>query len=514
MKPTTFTLARLLVGLSLATILPVRAAEPSQPNILLALADDWSYGHAGAYGCKWVRTPTFDRVADKGILFTHCYTPTAKCSPSRAALLTGRNPWLLKAAANHWPIFPPEFKTFAEAFHGLAYTAGKTGKGWSPGIAKDPTGKDRQMTGTPFDKRKSPPLTRGISNNDYAANFVDFLNAAPTNRPWFFWFGCHEPHRNYEYGSGVAKGGKKLADVDRVPGCWPDIPEVRNDMLDYAFEVEHFDKHLGRMLDELKKRGLLENTIVVVSGDNGMPFPHDKGNTYQDANHLPLAIMWPRGIRAPGRTVDDYVSFVDLAPTFIEVAGLKWEATGMAPASGRSLTEIFASEKAGRVIAARDHVLIGRERNDLGRPYDQGYLGYPIRGIAKDDWLYLHNFEPTRWPGGNPETGYLDTDASPTKTAVLKTRGNSEKGTFWDFCFGMRPREELFDLKHDPDCLKNLSGASEHAARQTALRQQLFQELKDQQDPRLLGQGHGFDEYPSGKMVSQQIDKENKQRNE
>jgi arylsulfatase A-like enzyme len=471
------------------------ADKGPRPNILFALADDWGFGHAGAYGCRWVKTPAFDRVAHDGILFTHAFTPNAKCSPSRAALLTGRNPWQLKAAANHWCVFPPEFTTYAEALAGLGYFVGKTGKGWAPGVSNDANGKPRQMAGRPFEQRTAPPPTPDIAKNDYAANFADFLAAAPAGQPWCFWYGGHEPHRPYEFGSGVAKGGKKLSDVNRVPACWPDTAAVRNDLLDYAFEVEHFDRHLGRMLAELQQRGLLENTLVVVSGDNGMPFPHDKGQTYQDANHLPLAIMWPRGIRAAGRVVDDYVSFIDLAPTFVELAGLRWEQTGMAAPTGRSLVEIFASEQAGRVVPARDHVIIGRERNDVGRPHDQGY---PVRGIAKGDWLYLHNFEPARWPGCNPETGYFDTDSSPTKTAVLKTRLVPEQKHFWDACFGKRPQEELYDLQRDPDCVQNLAGRPEHAARQAALREQLFAELKAQQDPRVLGQGQIFDEYPYG----------------
>src|ERR1039457_5838334 len=95
-----------------------------RPNILFAVADDWSFGHAGAYGCKWVKTPAFDRIAREGLLFMRAYTPTGKCAPSRAAMLTGRNPWQLKAAANHWCIFPPEFKTYAEALAGLGYFVG------------------------------------------------------------------------------------------------------------------------------------------------------------------------------------------------------------------------------------------------------------------------------------------------------------------------------------------------------------------------------------------------------
>lgn len=484
--------------LAKAPVLAAPAPTPpkTRPNILFAIADDWSYGHASAYGCKWVQTPAFDRVARQGILFTHAYTPSAKCAPSRSCILTGRNPWQLKAACNHIPYFPPEFKTWAEVLGEHGYFVGLTAKGWSPGVARNAEGQPREMAGRPFNKRTAPPPASGINRNDYAGNFADFLDATLQDKPWCFWYGGLEPHRGYEYGSGVAKGGRKLADIDRIPGFWPDNETVRNDLLDYAFEVEHFDRHLGKMLDLLEKRGVLDNTLVVVTSDNGMPFPRDKGQAYHDANHLPLAIMWPGGVRNPGRVVDDYVSFIDFAPTFIELAGLKPDQTGMAPMTGLSLHGIFASEKSGRVIPARNHVLIGRERNDVGRPHDEGY---PIRGLVQDDMFYLHNFETGRWPGGNPETGYLDCDGSPTKTEVLRSRTDPVRKHFWEACFAKRPAEELYDLRKDPDCLHNLAGEAgspEHKLLKQRFKEQLFAELQAQADPRLSGQGRQFDEYP------------------
>ncbi len=492
-------LTLLVVGLG-GLLSPVSVlAQSRSPNILLAIADDWSFGHASAYGCRWVETPAFDRVARNGLLFTRAYTPNAKCAPSRAIILTGRNSWQLEEAGNHMAIFPPKFKSYVEALADEGYFVGSTGKGWAPGIAKDAQGKDRQMVGRPFSKRKTKKRIPGISRNDYAGNFEDFLAVAPADRPWVFWYGSSEPHRGYKYGIGVERG-KKLEDIERVPSFWPDNETIRNDMLDYAVEVEHFDHHLGRILAAIEREGQLENTLVVATSDHGMPFPRCKGQAYDYSNHVPLAVMWSEGIEGKGRVVDDYVSFADLAPTFLEVAGVTAEQQGMHPLTGRSLLEIFVVAGQGQIIPERDHVLIGKERHDVGRPND---WGYPIRGIVKDGLLYIHNFETDRWPGGDPETGYLNCDGSPTKTEVLNMRRSGTSELYWRLAFGQRPQEELYDVKADPDCIENLVALKEYATQKLALREQLFAELRGQGDPRMFGKGDVFDGYPYSSKVTE-----------
>ncbi len=459
-----------------------------RPNILFALADDWSFGHAASYGCTWVHMPAFDRVAREGLLFNRAYTPNAKCAPSRAAILTGRNSWQLQEAGNHGGFFPPAFRTFTEALADDGYHCALTEKGWAPGVALTADGKPRSLIGPSYDRRRLDPPTPHISANDYAANFADFLDDTPTGKPWFFWFGCIEPHRAYAYGSGARLGGKSTGDIEHVPGIWPDTPEVRQDLLDYAYECEYFDEHLARMLTELDRRGLAENTIVVVTSDNGMPFPRAKGQGYEISHHLPLAIRWPQGITSPGRVVDDFVSFIDLAPTFLEAAGIPWTQSGLAPTPGTGLFDCFNQAD----TTARDHVLIGKERHDVGRPFD---AGYPIRGLRTGDWLYLHNFHPERWPAGNPESGYLNCDGSPTKTAVLQARRHPATRHFWELSFGKRPATELYHVATDPDCLTNLAGRPEHAARQQAMHHRLFAALAAQNDPRLTA-GPQIDEFP------------------
>ena len=424
--------------------------------------------------------------------FDRAYTPNAKCAPSRSCILTGRNSWQLEEAANHVPFFPEKFTTYVEALGEHGYSVGKTGKGWAPGVVGQRKGKRRQLAGTPFDKLKNKPPASKISSNDYASNFDAFMKAVPSDKPWCFWYGGFEPHRGYEFGAGIKKGGKKLSDIDHVPAYWPDNKTVRTDMLDYAYEIEWFDKHLVRILESLEQSGQLDNTLIIVTADNGMPFPRIKGQEYEQSNHLPLAIRWPKGISSPGRVINDYVSFIDFAPTFLEAAGIPWNDSDMQPTSGTSLFDIFQSDKAGQVNPKRDHVLIGKERHDIGRPHD---WGYPIRGIVKDNILYLRNFEPTRWPGGNPETGYLNCDGSPTKTVVLQARKEADMKRYWTWNFGLRPSEEMFALGDSKDCIQNLAGNPKYAKVQASLREQMTAELKAQADARILGNGSVFDKY-------------------
>lgn len=467
--------------------------SPRRPNILFAIADDASWKHFGAYGCNWVKTPAFDSVASGGILFTRAYTPNAKCAPSRACILTGRNSWQLGEAANHSPRFPAIFKTYSEALGENGYFLGSVAKGWAPGEPGEYDGKKRELTGRGYNEFKTTPPTTGISDNDYSRNFEAFLEARPKGKPFCFWYGSIEPHRDYEYESGMRRGAKKPADIGEIPPFWPDADTIRTDLLDYAYEIEHFDSHLMKMLQKLEETGELKNTIVVVTADNGMPFPRIKGQVYEYSNHLPLAIMWPAGIKNRGRVVTDFVSFIDFAPTFLEVAGLTPETAGMQPVTGKSLTDIFKSDRDGAADRGRDFVLVGKERHDVGRPDD---AGYPVRGIIQHDYLYLCNFKPDRWPAGNPETGYLNCDGSPTKTYILDTRRRKRIQEYWQLNFGKRAGEELYNIKEDPYCMNNLAGDEKLGELKEKLKSEMTARLTEQNDPRILGHGDIFDQYP------------------
>jgi N-sulfoglucosamine sulfohydrolase len=472
-----------------------RKPEAKRPNILFIIADDAGMDMS-AYGRTWVKTPAFDRIANEGILFEKAYTPNAKCAPSRSCIMTGRNSWQLDAACNHWIYFPTKFKTFPEVLLENGYQTGFTGKGYAPGKALKEDGSPRYLLGSEYSKLKTTPPASDISNNDYAGNFGEFLNATDKTKPWCFWIGFNEPHRAYEYGVG-AKNGKKTSDIQRVPAYFPDTDSVRNDLLDYAFEIEYMDSHLQRILKNLEASGQLENTLIVFTSDHGMPFPRVKGNQYEHSNHIPMAIRWGSGMAQKGRKVSDYVSFIDLAPTFLEVAGIDFAKSGMQPAAGKSLLPIFKSAKNGQVVASRNFVLVGQERHDFGRPND---VGYPIRGIHKNGYLYLKNYEPDRWPACNPETGYLNCDGGATKSFILNQRRSGLEKKYWKLCFGHRPSEEFYDIKNDPDCVKNL--INDHSLKALAKRMEKEMEAKllAEGDLRMLGFGSIYEKYPGAEI--------------
>ncbi|MFO0808563.1 MAG: sulfatase [Gemmataceae bacterium] len=473
----TTTFLRLAVIAGAMTAAAARADGP-RPNILFVIFDDWNSRHAGAYGCTWIKTPNFDRVAREGVLFQNAFTSNPKCSPCRASLLTGRNSWQTEEACCHNGVFPAKFAVYPDLLEKAGYEVGLTGKGWGPGDFKA-TGRTRNPAGPAFNHHTTAPPTTGIGRNDYAKNFEAFLSQRNAAKPFCFWMGFTEPHRPYELDSGV-RLGKKLADVT-VPAYLPDTPTTRGDLLDYAVEVEYADGHIGRALKALADAKLLDTTLVVVTSDHGMPFPFVKGQIHEDGFHLPLAMRWGNGIKH-GRVVEDFVNVRDFAPTYLELAGVAKHPQ----MTGTSLVNILKSEKSG-YVEGRDVMLTGKERHDLGRPND---WGYPARAIRTREYLYVHNYFPDRWPAGNPETNYPNCDDGPTKKHVLALGGH-----FFDLSFGKRQPDELYRLSDDAACVRNLAHNFAHRPKLNELRDRLIKMLVEEQDPRALGNGAVFDTY-------------------
>lgn len=441
---------------------------PLRPNILLAIADDWSWPHAGAYGDPTVKTPVFDRIALEGVLFTRAFAAAPSCTPSRAALLTGRYPHQLEEGGVLHGFLPEEFPVYTDLLERAGYYAGYTRKGWGPGRF-EPGGRTRNPAGPQF------------------TDFETFLRGRSAGQPFVFWFGSQDPHRPYEEGSGAASG-LDLASI-RVPAFLPDTPEVRRDLADYFFEVERFDRELGEIVDRLRALGELDNTLIVVTADNGMPFPRAKANVYDAGARVPLAMRWPSRAKA-GLTADAFISLSDLAPTFLEAAGLT-------PPDSMSRRSILGVATGGR-SQERDKVFLERERHAHVR---SGNLSYPVRAVRTDDWLYIRNLRPDRWPAGDPEMvfsvgPYGDIDGGLSKTQVLERRNDRAIARFFALATAKRPAEELYDLRADPAQLINVAGDPKRSAVKADLRRTLDEWMRTTGDPRATKDDDRWDRYP------------------
>jgi len=503
-----------------------RAAE--RPNILFAFADDWGR-YASAYAalepggpCDIVNTPNFDRIARQGVLFTHAFVNAPSCTPCRSSILSGQYFWRTGLGAIlQGAIWDDTIPSYPLLLRDAGYHIGYTYKVWSPGRPRDaPYGGNRYA----YARRGShlngySQFVSGQADQDAAKrqvmgevrdNFRDFL-AARDGRPFCYWFGPTNPHRKWVRGSGNRLWGLKPDDLKgKLPAYLPDVPIVRQDFCDYLGEAQAFDASLGVFLNELERIGELDRTLIVVSGDHGIPgFPRGKCNLYDLGVEVALAIRWPQHAPA-GRVVDDFVCLPDLAPTFLEAAGL----TPPGVMTGRSLLPVLSAPRGGLVDPSRDHVLVGRERHVAAARH--GDLPYPQRAIRTADFLYIRNFCPDRWPMGigpgfglpagslpsyeqlreNTFAAFADCDASPTKAWLLTHRDDTGMKAHVDFAFGRRPAEELYDIRKDPDSMRNVAADPDYAATRKQLAACLLAALEQTGDPRVLGDGATFDRPP------------------
>lgn len=428
-----------------------------RPNILIAITDDQSWEHSGAYGSDWIDTPNIDRLAAEGVLFEHAYSITPSCSPSRAGLLTGRMPWQLQEGATLWSTVPARYPSLMDVLESAGYRTGFTRKGWGPG--------SNTLGG-----RSLNPAGRSYSS------FATFHESIPVGTPFCFWFGTQDPHRPFTYGSGLASGKHELSDVV-VPGFLPDAGVVRSDLLDYGYEIERFDRQLGEILALLESAGELDNTLVLVTSDNGMPFPGAKANLYDHGVRVPLILRFLPGLE-PGLVNTEFMALPDLMPTLLAATGtdIPESVTGL-----NHWPRLTGGLSEGEPLRAFMPLYL--ERHSICRP---DMAGYPMRGIRTKDFLYIRNFKPDRWPAGDPPD-FLDIDDSPSKS-FLRNLAPSYPDLFRR-SFEKRPAEELYAITTDPWCLENLATDPGHAEVMAGLRTRLEAYLRDTLDPRILGFG-------------------------
>ena len=501
-----------------------------RPNILFLFADDWGR-HAsilskidGAGGINdVVQTPNFDKVASHGVIFRNAHVSAPSCTPCRSALLTGRHFWqtgtgsILRGAVydRSIPSFPPLLRE-------QGYCVGYSHKVWSPGTpANSPFTKDESFSKNggrinQFSQTVTKLITKGTPRetaklailDEVRGNFRDMLNSCKDKAPFCYWFGPTNVHRKWIKGS-----GKELWDINpdslkgKMPAFLPDVPEVRQDLADYFGEIAAWDAAVGVLLDELENAKLTDNTLVVISGDHGAPgFPHGKCNLYSFGTGVCLSVTGPGVVG--GRVVDDMVSLIDLAPTFLEAAHIKPPES----MTGRSLWPLLHSKKSGFIDPTRDCVFTGRERHVESARAD--FTPYPQRAIRTHDHVLIMNFRPDRWPLGDPyhleegpeptqqelETNtrltLADEDAGPTKAWLVQSRKKDSWKMLFKQVYGKRPHIELFHIKQDPSEMHNLAGEEQYAAVEEELTKSLLDEMRRTGDPRLIREGEFYETPP------------------
>ncbi|MBN2377793.1 MAG: sulfatase [Sedimentisphaerales bacterium] len=469
-----------LTALSFATLKffnrALHAAEPvrKRPNILFALADDWGWPHAGAYGDKVVKTPTFDRLAREGVLFEHAFVSSPSCTPSRNALLTGQQFYRLGEGANLWSTLDVKKPNFMFLLRDAGYEIGHWRKAWGPGNFKRGG----------YEKHPCGP----------GSTFDDFLKSRNKTKPFCFWFGTSDPHRPYKKNSGRDSG----INIDKihVPDFYPNNETIRSDLADYYWEVQRWDRDVASAISLIEQAGELDNTIIVMTGDNGIPFPRCKGNLYDWGVRMPMAIRWGDKIK-PGRRVSDFTSFTDLAPTFLTAAAVEIPDS----MTGKNLLPILTAQGNGRIDPTRNFIVFGRERHTPAQKMPS-MAGYPSRALRTDRWLLILNLEPDRFPAGVPNGAthpinvHSDCDDSPTKSFLIDHQKDTQLARYYKLSFAKRPPVELYDCQADPDQINNLAAQPEFAKTTETLRKQLTDYLIATADPRFTDLPTKFDDYP------------------
>ncbi len=449
-----------------------RAGE--RPNILFILGDNWRWPTAGVLGDAAARTPAFDRIAKEGMLFTHTFNPAPSCSPCRSSILTGRAIHELGERANLWSGFPKDTPVITQLLRDSGYALGYNSKPWAPGNY-EASGWKENPVGPKF------------------KDFGSFLAQRKANQPFFYWLGNTDT---------ATRGGKldfvdvaKQAGIDpaklTVPPEVPDCPEARGDLMNYYGGIIKLDEEASRAIAALEQAGELENTVIVYTGDNGWQMPRGLANCYDKGSRVPLAIRWGKHLGS-GRQSDAFVNLGDLAPTFLEFAGI----TPPAVMTMRSLRPLLLGEPSP---TARDAVFIERERHADVR---HDHQSYPMRAVRTKDFLYIRNMRPDRWPAGDPDLRFLhgrpygDVDTCRTKDVLLAHLTDPTYARYISLVFGKRPAEELYDLRKDPDQVQNVATEATYGEPLKDLRSRIDHWMQQTGDPRVNPAYDAFDAFP------------------
>jgi len=406
-----------LIGLVNSQPAVAQQQQAERPNIIIFVADDLNWNDVGAYGHPTIRTPHMDRLAKAGMQFNRAFLTTSSCSPSRASIRTGQYPHSTGAGELHIPL--PKSKTIMSTpLRKAGYWTASVGKWHIGGEMADQV-----------------DYKADADSGQMGEAWVNALRKRPDEKPFFLWAAHHDPHRGYSPDKTLDE--PYTADQVAVPPYLPDTPVVRKDLAAYYNEVTRFDQHVGRVLDELKKQGLAENTFVLVISDNGRPFPHCKTRINTPGVKTPFIVRWPGQVE-PSQQTDSVVSAVDIAPTVLEIAG----AEPLEQFQGQSLMPILKDPEA----EVRQYAFAEHNWHDY-RAYE--------RAVHGKQYVYVRN-----WLPNTPATPPADAVNSPTYDVMRRLwKADKLKYTQDDVFVQNRGEHFLYDQESDPYNIFNLADA-------------------------------------------------------
>lgn len=440
------------------------AAGAKKPNILFLLSDDHSYPFVSAYGDTNVRTPTLDQLAAEGMKFHRFFTGAPQCVPSRATLMTGRSPVAARMTRFSAPL-PRDEVTLPELLREKAgYFTGICGRSFH----LDGSSKTGASTARLFQEHRLKTFIDRVdflntcSDVEVAVQLTAFLDKKPADKPFFMWANFSDPHHVWNAPADFRPDPASL----KLPAHWPDLPGMRAQLADYCAEVNRLDRTIAGVLDVLKQRGFMEDTLIVFCGDNGAALPHGKGSLYDPGSNVPCIIRWP-GVVKSGGDSRVLISAEDFAPTMLAAAGL---APG-AQMSGKSFLPLLKGES----FAPRKHVFVERGPhgsapvtvNATSAPYDLG------RAVRSDRYKFIYNCTP--WIPYGP----VDSAGGQAWQEMQKAHatGNLSVGLRATYFTSPRPVYELYDLDTDPSELENVSGRPDLATVESELREAMAEKM-------------------------------------
>jgi N-sulfoglucosamine sulfohydrolase len=431
-----------LGGLALSA--SAAAQQQPVPNFIIFIADDVSWDDLGCYGNPVVKTPNIDRLAHEGLKFTNAFLTASSSSPSRCSIISGRYPHSNGAAELHTPL-PEDEIPFPLLLRQNKYYTAQAGK-WhfGPSVHR---AFDRHTDGNGYK-----------DGNGGEDNWVRFTRERPKDKPFFFWFASHDAHRVWG-----ADTFKITHDPQKViiPPYFTDTPETRQDIASYYNEIARFDFHIGKVREELEKQGVLDNTVIIVMADNGRPFPRCKTRVYDSGMKTPFIVFWPAGIRNKGKTTNSLVSAVDIAPSVLDLAGIKppgrYQGISIKPVLNNPSAEI------------RNAVYSEHNWHD--------YEAYE-RMVRTKDFLYVHNARPNLTNCGPADSKQSATQAS---LNLLRDKGRLSPAQA-DIFISPRPADELYDVNSDPEQLLNLASVPQYRDKLMELKSMLLKWQSDTGD--------------------------------